>query len=125
MAGKKGIEAAARLRLRSKEQRGGNAKVADGWTRDQADSLALWQDGWLQSLAMKNHATGSIEGKRFALKTFLDWCHERSLVQASAISRTILESYQRWLWHCRSKAGKPLGISTQREKLGALKGYFA
>ena len=125
MAGKKGIEAAARLRLRSKEQRGGNAKQPDPWTRDEADSLALWQDGWLQHLAVKNHATGSIEGKRFALKTFLDWCHERSLVQASAITRAILESYQRWLWHCRSKAGKPLGISTQREKLGALKGYFA
>ena len=125
MAGKKGIEATERLRLRSKAQRGGNAKQPDPWTRAEADSLALWQDGWLQHLAVKNHATGSIEGKRFALKTFLDWCHERSLVQASAITRAILESYQRWLWHCRNKAGKPLGISTQREKLGALKGYFA
>ena len=41
MAGKKGIEAAARLRLRSKEQRGGNAKQPDPWTRDEADSLAF------------------------------------------------------------------------------------
>ena len=74
---------------------------------------------------MRNHAAGSIEGRRFALKTFIDWCHERELIKASAITRPNLKSYQAWLWSYRTKADKPLGISTQREKLGALKSLFA
>lgn len=125
MAGKKGIEATERLRQRSKEQRGGNARQADDWSREAFDSLARWQDGFLQWLSVRNHAAGSIEGRRNALKTFLNWCHERELLKASAITRPILESYQAWLWRHRTKAGKPLGISTQRDKLGALKAYFA
>ena len=125
MSGKKGIEATKRLRNRSKAQRGGNARQADAWNREDFDSIARWQDDYLQWLTVRNHATGSIEGKRFALKTFIDWCHERSLIKASTITRAILESYQAWLWRYRTKADKPLGISTQREKLGALKSYFA
>lgn len=125
MAGKKGIEATQRLRERTQAQRGGQAKHADDWQRDEFDSLARWQDDFLQWLTMRNHAAGSIESRRFALKTFIDWCHERQLVKASAITRPILESYQAWLWRYRTKSNKPLGISTQRDKLGALKAYFA
>ena len=125
MAGKKGIEATQRLRQRTKAQRGGQARHADDWQREDFDSLARWQDDFLQHLTVRNYAAGSIEGRRFALKTFIDWCHERQLVKASAITRPILESYQRWLWRYRTKSDKPLGISTQRDKLGALKAYFA
>lgn len=125
MAGKKGIEATERLRERAQDQRGGQARHADAWSREDFDSLARWQDDLLQGLAVRNHSAGSIEGRRFALKTFLDWCHERQLLQASAITRPILESYQAWLWRYRTRAGKPLGISTQRDKLGALKAYFS
>ena len=125
MAGKKGIEATKSLRKRTKAQRGGQAKHSDDWQREEFDSLARWQDDFLQYLAVRNHAEGTIEGRRFALKTFIDWCHERQLVKASAITRPILESYQAWLWRYRTKADKPLGISTQRDKLGALKSYFS
>lgn len=125
MAGKKGIEATERLRERSKAQRGGQTKHGDEWSREDFDSLARWLDDFLQWLAVRNHAAQTIEGRRFALKTFIDWCHERQLVKASAITRPILESHQAWLWRYRTKAGKPLGISTQRNKLGALKAYFA
>ena len=37
-----------------------------------------------------------------------------------SVTKPILESYQRWLWRYRKKNGKPLGISTQRSKLGAV-----
>jgi integrase/recombinase XerD len=37
----------------------------------------------------------------------------------------ILESYQRWLWSYRKKNGKPLGITTQRARLGGLMNFFA
>jgi integrase/recombinase XerD len=125
MAGKRGIEATRRLRERSQAQRGGQARHGDDWQRGESDSLARWQDDFLQSLVTRNYAEGSIEGRRAGLKTFMEWCHERQLIKASAITRHILESYQRWLWRYRTKADKPLGISSQRDKLGALKCYFA
>jgi len=124
MAGKRGIEATRKMRERPRGQRGGQAKHGDDWQRGEVDSLALWQDDFLQWLVMRNHAEGSIESRRSSLKMFMEWCHERQLIKASAITRHILESYQRWLWRYRTKAGKPLGISTQRDKLGALKSYF-
>jgi integrase/recombinase XerD len=79
----------------------------------------------LQWLSVRNYTPATIDGRRDALKTFIDWSHERQLVKASAITQPILESYQAWLWRYRSKSNKPLGISTQRSKLGAMKDYFA
>ncbi len=77
---------------------------------------------------MRNYSPETIDGRRDALKTFLAWAHERMLTRAGEITRTILESYQRWLWRCECHAkqgGKRLGISTQRGKLGALKDWFS
>ena len=53
------------------------------------------------------------------LKSFLAWTEERDLLRPEQVTRSILESYQRWIWSYRKKNGRPLGISTQRGRLGA------
>ena len=58
------------------------------------------------------------------LKVFLLWAQERDLTQPAAITKAILESYQRHLWRWRKKNGMPLGISTQGARLGTLKDLF-
>ncbi len=73
-----------------------------------------------------NSATpDTIEGRRDALKVFLLWSIDRDLTDPAAITKPILENYQRHLWHWRKKGGMPLGVSTQRARLGTLKDYFA
>ncbi len=73
---------------------------------------------------MRNYTPDTIEGRRDALKVFLLWAQERDLTQPAAITKAILESYQRHLWRWRKKNGMPLGISTQRSRLGTLKDLF-
>jgi len=58
------------------------------------------------------------------LKVFLEWAAQRELVRATDITKAILESYQRHLYRYRKKNGQPLGISSQRHRLGTLKDYF-
>jgi len=123
MAGKKGYEATRRLRRRDRDKRGGNpaAELPDG----PPGSLATEALRYLESLAVRNYTPDTIEGRRDALKVFLGWAHPRELHLPAQITKPILESYQRHLWRHRKKNGKPLGISTQRARLGTLKDYFA
>jgi integrase/recombinase XerD len=124
MAAPKGIKAIEWLSKRAKAQRGGNAAKPDGFDRSAPDALALWRDAYLESLAARNYAEGTLEGRRDALKVFLGWAGERDLKHASQITRPILESYQRWLWRCTKANGQRLGWSTQRTRLSTLKDWF-
>jgi len=123
MAAPKGIKAVEWLARRTKTQRGGNDRRPDNFDRSAPDALALWRDGYLESLASRNYAEGTLEGRGDALKVFLAWAAERELTRASQITRPILESYQRWLWRCIKANGQRLGWSTQRNRLSILKDF--
>lgn len=120
---KKGHQRGRKLRHRDPEKRGGNAP--DELPTGDPGSLAHEAAGYLENLAVRNYTPDTIEGRRDALKVFLLWAHERELRQPSEITKPILESYQRHLWRWRKKNGKPLGISTQRGRLGTLKDFFS
>jgi len=122
MPGKKGYQATRRLRERGHDKRGGNR--ANELPAGLPGSLAHESARYLQSLAVRNYTPDTIEGRRDALKVFLLWAQERDLTQPAAITKAILESYQRHLWRWRKKNGMPLGISTQRSRLGTLKDLF-
>ena len=119
-----GYNAVRWLRRRAQEKRGGNAKPADGFTR-QGPTLAALVDDHMESLRIHNRTPEAVESRYCELKPFLAWSEERGLFQAGQITRTILESYQRWLWSYRKKNGKPLGITTQRARLGGVMNFFA
>lgn len=124
MAAPKGIASTRWMRRRTLDARGGNAPQADAWDRSAPDALALWRDSYLEQLAARNYSEGTIEGRRDSIKVFLNWCAERDLSRASQITRPILEAYQRWLWKYRKADGKPLGWSTQRQRVSTLKDWF-
>lgn len=123
MAGKRGYEATRRLRQRTQEQRGGNP--AADFPGGRSGTLAGEAERYLEWLAVRNYSTDTIEGRRDALKVFILWAHDRELRDPAGITKLMLESYQRHLWRYRKANGKPLGISTQRSRLGTLKDYFA
>jgi integrase/recombinase XerD len=123
MAGKKGYEATRRLRERTRDQRGGNGPAP--FPQGRSGTLAGEAERYLQHLAVRNYTSDTIEGRRDALKVFLHWARERDLCDPAEITKPMLESYQRHLWRYRKANGKPLGISTQRGRLGTLKDYFA
>lgn len=121
---KSGYHAVRWLRRRAQDKRGGNAKPADGFTR-QGPTLAALSDDYLEHLRVLNRTPDAVESRHNELKPFLAWAEERGLFQPGQITRTILESYQRWLWSYRKKNGKPLGITTQRARLGGVMNLFA
>jgi integrase/recombinase XerD len=120
---KKGHSRSKHLRHRAQDQRGGNRAVElpSGAPGSLAHHAALY----LENLAVRNYTPDTIEGRRDALKVFLLWAGERDLRDPNAITKPILESYQRHLWRWRKKNNMPLGVSTQRSRLGALKDFFS
>ena len=121
---KDGYNAVRWMRQRSHDKRGGNERPDDGFTRG-GPTLAAYLDEYLEWMKIHNRTDDAIEGRRSELNVFLNWAEERSLIHPNQITRTILESYQRWVFQYRKKNGKPLAISTQSAYVGAMKYYFA
>tara|TARA_Y100000385_G_C13099652_1_gene643664 strand:- start:794 stop:1825 length:1032 start_codon:yes stop_codon:yes gene_type:complete len=123
MAGKKGIRNVSGMRHR---RRGGQeASGTDSLDRSSPDTLASLTDQWLEHLAERNYSPRTLDMHKWALKIFLQWAQERDLTKPESITRTHLEAFQRWLHRYRQKNGKPLGITTQRQRLAALQRLFA
>lgn len=123
MRGKHGYRAVRWLRTRPQGKRGGQEKPDDGLTR-QGPTMASLADDHLEYLLVIHYSADGIENRRKELKCFLVWAQERDLLYPEQITRTILESYQRWLWAYRKKNGMPLGVSTQRLRLSSVLLFF-
>jgi len=124
MAGKSGYKAVKNLRQRPKDKRGGNERPEENFVRDD-DSLATRVDGYLEHMHVVNRTPKAVQSQWHALKYFLRWIHEREVVYPGQVTYTVLEQYQRWLWRYRKKNGKPLSVSSQRSRLGAVKSFFS
>ena len=124
MGAPKGIDSLRWMRERASDARGGSVVRVDTWDRSAADALALWRDGYLDQLAVRNYAPGTITARRDGFKMFLNWCADRDLSRATQITRPILEAYQRWLWKYTKADGKRLGWSTQHARISVLKDWF-
>ena len=120
---KKGHKRTKHLRDRAQDKRGGNA--ATDLPTGAPGTLANLAARYLENLAVRNYTADTIEGRKDALKVFLLWAIERDLTEPNAITKLILESYQRHLWRWKKHNGKPLGISTQRGRLSTVKDFFA
>jgi integrase/recombinase XerD len=107
------------------DKKGGYAATPDGFDRSDAFTLARLIDEWFQRLAERAYSPRTVEARKWALRTFLRWAEERELRRPGQITKPILESYQRWLFQYRKADGKPLGVTTQRARLGALQNFFA
>lgn len=120
---KSGIERARSLRHRDKTRRGKERGKSEPVPPPGGDLAAL-REAYLEWLEVRHYSPQTVEGRRTALNAFLAWAWERDLGQAGQITRPILESYQRHLHRYRKKNGKPLGSSSQRGRLAALKDFF-
>ena len=123
----KGYDASRRLRRRARQHghRGGNTRRDENTAAAADGNLSASRDAWLADLASLNYRPSTIEGRRADLRHFLEWAHQRSLERPEDVTRSILESYRRHISRLRKANGKPLGATTQRHRLGAVKSLFA
>lgn len=106
------------------DKKGGYAVTPDNFDRSDADTLASQIDRWFNWLQERNYSSRTVEARKWSLRTFQKWAQERDLSRPGQITKPILESYQRWLYRYRKANGKPLGITTQRARLGAIQNFF-
>jgi len=109
---------------RGKEARGGHQVEPDGLDRSEPQGMASLYQTYLEHLAVNRYSELTVNNRRLALIAFIGWCQERDLFRAQEVTRPILESYQRWMHRHRKANGQPLGFSTQRGRLVAIRDYF-
>ena len=73
---------------------------------------------------MRQYAEATLRNRELYLSYFARWCRARSLTSASAITRPILERYQKYLFYYRQPSGKPLSFRSQHGRLVALRAFF-
>ena len=120
---RQGYEATKRLRDRDPRSRGGRTRDEENRTFT-AIQHSFQLPRYLQMLEVRNYSKTTIANRYADLVTFATWAQDRSLIEPNSITKLHLESYQRFIWRHRKANGKPLGISTQRQRLGSVKDLF-
>lgn len=111
--------------MRGRRKGGLEDPETDGLDRSSPGTLACLTDDWLSHMEQRNYAARTLEKYRWSMRVFTTWAEERDLTKPESITRPHLESYQRWLYRYRKKNGQPLGVTTQRARLGAVQTFFA
>ena len=78
----------------------------------------------LEALAVRGFAPNTIEMYRLALARFIRWCEERSLDDPRAITKPMLERYQKHLHYYRKQDGRPMSLRSQSHLLHVVKVFF-
>ena len=111
--------------MQGRRKGGLREKLADEFDRSSPFTLASLADEWLQHMEERNYSKQTLTATHWAIKMFLDWAHERSIIDPNTITKATLESYQRWIYRYRKSDGEPLSFRTQRMRLGALQRFFS
>jgi len=87
-------------------------------------SLEVYALAYKEQLQALGYATQSVQYKHASLIWFIEWCHERGIERIEAITRPVLQRYQRHLYFAVSRSGKPLSVASQRNRLTAVRTWF-
>ena len=97
------------------------AALAD---RSDSQGLAAYVVRYLEWLRVHNYAEPTVLNRELYLGYFIVWAAERGLRQPKAITKPILERYQRSLYHLRKVNGEPLTFRGQHARLVPLRAFF-
>lgn len=86
--------------------------------------LAALLEKHLENLRVCDYSEYTVKNRRVHIGFFLDWCHERGIAEPVEVTRTVLESYQRHVFHYRKKNGEPLSFTGQHDRLVPLRVWF-
>jgi integrase/recombinase XerD len=107
------------------DRKGGITATADSFDRSDEGTLANRGDAWIGWLESRNYSPRTLGVLFWSLRAFQAWAHERALTRPEAMTKPILESYQRWLWRYQQTNGRPLSVVTQRQRLQVVQKFFA
>ena len=84
---------------------------------------ALMRDH-LHALEVQHYSEFTVRGRAGHIGFFIAWLEERGITEAIDVTRTVLERYQRYLFHYRKTNGEPLSFRSQHARLVPLRVWF-
>jgi integrase/recombinase XerD len=75
-------------------------------------------------MAARGYSERTVGNRRFMLSYLAEWLAERGITRPVEVTRPVLESYQRWLYHYRKSNGDPLSFRSQSQRLLAVRAFF-
>ena len=101
----------------------GHGDLKRGWDLpDNALSHGLRE--FLDWTAAMSFSDDTVRQRSRGVRRFILWCVERGLNQPHEVTLSILERYQRHLYHYRKGNGEPLSFGSQASELVPIKAYF-
>lgn len=89
-----------------------------------ADSLPTCAADFLEHETARNFSPRTVQMHDFHLARFIVFCEERGITSVHDVTRPVVVRFQRFLFYYRSKRGRPLGVSSQSQALGAVRQMF-
>jgi integrase/recombinase XerD len=75
-------------------------------------------------MRLQNFSSETVQGRRYTLGAFVDWCRDRGLYRSTEITKPILDRYRLHLFNRRKPDGSPLLFSSQHTMLSELRAFF-
>jgi len=75
-------------------------------------------------LERRNFTADTCRNRRVILLRFARWLAERGVTRTAAVTRPMIERYQRWLFAYRKPGGDPLAVRTQTERVKLVQLFF-
>ena len=91
---------------------------------DDPNSLYHWMQRFLAYQTERNYSPRTIINREVYLRYFIQWADERGLSRPNEITKPILESYQRYLYHYRKHNGEPLSVMSQGNRMVPIRAMF-
>jgi integrase/recombinase XerD len=77
-----------------------------------------------EHMAARGYSERTIGNRRHMLSYLVAWLAERGITRPAEVTRPVLESYQRHLFHYRKSSGDPLSFRSQSQRLLAVRAFY-
>ena len=77
-----------------------------------------------EDMAARGYSPRTVGNRRHMLSFLVSWLAERGITRPAEVTRPVLESYQRHLFHYRKSNGDPLSFRSQSQRLLAVRAFY-
>ena len=109
------------VRPRAIKPRGASKRAADPLAHN---PMLPYLDAHCAAAAALGVSPATLRARRVAARRFLVWCEARAVTSLEAVTRPIVERFQRHLFQHRKSDGRPMTLGSQHACLAALKAWF-
>jgi integrase/recombinase XerD len=87
--------------------------------------LEAFRDKYKEHLTILNYAAGTIKGHIFYLNRFFKYLWENNIGEITGVTKDTVRDYQIHIFEELNPRGRPNSVSTQNNKLQAVKSFFS